>query len=230
MRFSYPRPLLWATALEDLVKDCRWDYVLQDDKYATAFIKTINSGGMIIVEIRFATGVILVEGSRHEEWMDGFFERWSKLAIEGVLTPSPVRAEVSATTKAETGNIDLHHDVECLWQEHNSLKNAFTTLDSTVSKLSDDIQDMLKAITDLRSSQENMSKVTLSKDDDKLQVFLKTASDECVGNVSKCKVEMKAEIEIIKQESLGSLRLYFILLLLRAYNRALGPLDLFIRY
>ena len=204
--FRTPRPLLWATALEDLVKDCRWDYVLQDDKYATAFIKIINSGGMIIVEIRFATGVILVEGSRHEEWMDGFFERWSKLAIEGVLTPSPVHAEVSSTTKAETGNIDLHHDVECLWQEHNSLKNAFTTLDSTVSKLSDDIQDMLKAITDLRSSQENMSKVTLSKDDDKLQVFLKTASDECVGNVSKCKFEMKAEIEkqktlLIKQES-----------------------------
>ena len=203
--FRTSRPLLWATALEKLVKDCRWDYLLQDDKYSTAFVKIINSGGMIIVEIRFATGVILVEGSSHEEWLDGIFERWSKLAIEGEFTPAPVCAVVTTTTKAGTGDMDLHHDVESLWQAHNSLKNAFTTLDSTVNKLSDDIQDMLKAINDLRTAQETMSKVTLSKDDDKIQTFLKTASDECVGNVSKCKVEMKAEIEkqktlLIKQE------------------------------
>ena len=93
---------------------------------------------MIIVKIRFATGVILVEGSRHEEWLDAFFERWSKLAIDGTLTPAPVCAEVTTKTKAVTGDIDLHHDVKCLWQEHNSLKNTFTILDSTVSKLSDD--------------------------------------------------------------------------------------------
>ena len=31
--------LLWATALENLIEDWRWDYVLQDDRYSTAFVK-----------------------------------------------------------------------------------------------------------------------------------------------------------------------------------------------
>ena len=215
--FRTHRPLLWATALEDLVEDCRWDYTIQEDKYSTAIIKATNSGGMIIVEIRFTTGVVLVEGFQHEEWLTKRFEAWQKLAIKDVSIPVVANENVTPATKVETDDIpatkpemdeftNLHNDVEQLWEEHKSLKNAFTTLDSTVSKLSDDIQSMLTVIKDLRTSQEDVSKVTLSKNDDKLQVFLKTVSDDCVGNVSKSKVEMKSEIEkqktaLLRQES-----------------------------
>ena len=156
---------------------------------------------MVTVEIKFATGIIFVYGSQYEVWIDRTFDSWRSLAVDGVHQPLNITPP-TAPSSGSSITSDLNADVERLWEEHTSLKNAFTTLDSTVNNLSTEIHGLVKAINDIKSSQEEISRANLSKNDEKIQVFLTTASDECVGNISKCKVEMKAEIEKFRTLSL----------------------------
>ena len=202
--FRTHRPIEWAVALEDLLTDYRWDYVMHDNMYTQCLIKVTNAGGMINIDIKLTTGIIFVYGSSYEEWLNAFFESWRSLVVDGVRKTADITSDIPQPPISTEA--DIRADVERLWTEHTSLKNAVVTLDSTVNNLSADIQSMVSAFNDLKSSQEESSRRTLSKNDEKLKVFLETASDECVGKISKCRLEMKNELEkhkllIIKQES-----------------------------
>ena len=203
--FRTPRPIEWAIGLEDLLTDCRWDYMMNDSKYTECLIKIANAGGMINIDIKLTTGIVFVYGSSYEDWFDTFFESWRSLVVDGVRKPVDMPTPPIPQGTIPTDE-DIRTDVDRLWLEHNSLKTAVTTLDSTVKNLTVELQGMVSAIQELKSSQEDSSRKSLSKTDEKLKVFLETASDECVGKISKCRLEITNELEkqkslIIKQEA-----------------------------
>ena len=126
--FRTSRPILWAAALEELISDYRWDYTMQDDKYIQCWIKLTNAGGMINIEIKLNTGIILVYGSQYDDWIKSFFDKWKSLAVDGVrpLT-EPGSDQPQDSEGAPPMKSDTQIDMERLWQEHKTLKTAFTT-------------------------------------------------------------------------------------------------------
>ena len=208
--FRTSRPLHWAMALEELLPDSRWDYSVESSMFTQCLIKLTNNSGMITIEIKLTNGIVFIYGSQYEMWSESFFDVWHSLAVDGVkksLNTTLTTSEKDTHEATETiSTADLKQDVERLWSDHSSLKNAIVTIDMTMKNLSNDIQDMLSAINDLKSSQESLSESNCAKTEEKLQTFIKLVSDECIGNVSKCKVEMRNEIEknkalVLKQES-----------------------------
>ena len=136
---------------------------------------------MISIEVKLTTGVILIYGSSYGDWIKNFFERWRLWAVDGVLDPVESKLMQQQTSQdVLVTNPDIQSDIERLWKEQNSLKNALTTLDSTVNNLSSEIENMVVAINDLKSSQEEVSTRNLTKNDEKLKFFLQTASDDCI--------------------------------------------------
>ena len=78
---------------------------------------------------------------------------------------------------------ETRQDVERLWEEHNDLKTAVTTLETSVGNLSEEVQNLVTVIHELKKSSEATDIAKEKKLDDKLQVFLKAATDNCVGEV-----------------------------------------------
>ena len=199
----------WAESLERIIGCGRWDYTVNDSRYTNCAIKIPHSGGMVNIDIVFTTGVICVSGTDYENWTNAVFEAWRSLTVDGVLIPiGHLESEnvIPKGPKVNTGESDISIDVERLWEEHKTLKTAFTTLETSVNSLSEDIRDLTQTIQDMKSTQSEESSTAEKKKDKTMITFLETAAICAEGKIDNCKVELKAEIQkqkllIEKQEA-----------------------------
>ena len=170
--------------METILSDYRWDYVLDGEAYTQCAIKVPNSGGKVNVDIRFSTGIILIYGTNYKTWVDRTFKSWRSLTVDGIYEP------VKDIPKLPVPNIsdDMNSELEKLWSEHSSLKNAVETLDTSVTNLTNEVKLLNDTINELKASQDDLFKEDRIKFDQKVSLFLKTASEECDGNISKCKI------------------------------------------
>ena len=98
---------------------------------------------MVTVEMKLTTGIILVSGSNFQSWIDRTFKPWKSLAVDGILEP----VKVPPNIHAPAAKTEVNTELERLWEEHGTLKNALTTLDKSVSSLSDDVKTLHSTIT-----------------------------------------------------------------------------------
>ena len=150
--FRTLRPIEWAAALEGLLTEYRWDYAEQENKYTQCLIKVANGSGMITIEIKLTTGLVFAYGYGYEDWFCTFFEPWRSLVVDGVRIPISTPPPQTEHKESPLTIDDINTNVERLWNEHNSLKTAFVTMDTTVSNLSSEIQDLVSAVRELKSS------------------------------------------------------------------------------
>ena len=138
--FRTDRPVRWADALETIVTNGRWDYTLNENQYTVCVIKVPFSAGIVNVEITLTTGLICVSGTNYETWISSIFEPWRSLTVDGIAKPiepfsDQTNDEEAKDPKGEVEERDIRNDVERLWEEHRTLKTAFSTLESTVNIL-----------------------------------------------------------------------------------------------
>ena len=92
-------------------------------------------------------------------------------------------------------------DVERLWEEHNSLKTAVTTLETSLSNISNDLQELSNMFGSFKEEYNKGFETHEKKWDDKLQTFVRLAADDCTQNILKCKTEWKNEIEKVRKQN-----------------------------
>ena len=204
-------PVKWADALEAFVLDGRWDYTLNKSIYTKCSIKIPCSGGVVSVEIAFTTGVICVWGTKYKEWINYLFDSWKKIVSDGIfqsLPPFdiPVSGESNTGDKVVDLEGDFAKDIESLWEEHNTLKTAFSTLEGSVNSLTSNICNLTTSLEEVKSAMAKDSLLLEKRKDQRLVTFIETAATECDGKILKCKSEMKSEMEklnnrLIKQEA-----------------------------
>ena len=143
------------------------------------------------VDIKLTTGVVFVYGSNYKNWIDMTFKSWRSLVVDGIYEPLHNAPKLPVPDLTN----DVNAEFEKLWGEHATLKNALETLDSSMRNLAEEVKNLKDVIKEVKKSQEDTSKEDRTKYDEKVSVFLKSASESCDGSISKCKIEMSAEIE-----------------------------------
>ena len=209
--FRTDRPVRWAEALETIVTNGRWDYTLNENQYTVCVIKVPFSAGIVNVEITLTTGLICVSATNYETWISSIFEPWRSLTVDGIAKPiepfsDQTNDEEAKDPKGEVEERDIRNDVERLWEEHRTLKTAFSTLESTVNTMNVNIQNLTKSIETMKKSQIEESQLSARKTDTRIMALIGTASDDCDGQIKTCKKELRAEIQkqrlqIEKQEA-----------------------------
>ena len=138
--FTTSRPLQWAVALETLINeevamDCRWDYISEDGKYSECVVKIFYSTTKrVTVHIKIACGLIFISGTNYQEWIEMSFDSWKAVVTNNIYEPiNYISKEEPKIVLDDNVNVEL----DKLWEEHVTLKNALTTLEKSVSDLTD---------------------------------------------------------------------------------------------
>ena len=162
---------------------------------------------MVTVELKFDTGVIFIAGGKYEQWVEELFDHWRSVSTNEISSPDVdnVLKEGDAETEKTFPKkvVDpLLNDVERLWEEHNSLKTAFTTLESSINNISNELQELAKMFGSFKEESEKGCKAREIKSDGKMQIFIETASEHCAQNTSKCKSDLMKEIEKVRKQNI----------------------------
>ena len=131
--FLTERPIEWALALERILEhthiDHRWDYTCEDNLFSECIIKLLSTKSKkLTIEMKLATGVILISGTDHRDWIAGFFEPWGKTVESGEYNPKSSEIIKNLSPTITNKKEDDSKELASLWDEHTILKTSMTNL------------------------------------------------------------------------------------------------------
>ena len=197
--FTTPRPLAWAVAMESLIAresqtTCRWQYRVENEIFTECrLLFYFEATKKVEINIYIRTGVIMIQGQYHE-WSEKIFpilkddvnsiDNVYDIIAESKPTHAHDTGAETETAKVETlsgsvENIENIKDLDCLWEENVTLKNALTCLQEDYAVLKSEFHGMKNSMEEKLSQYAEKIRELERSYDTKLEVFLKTNSEDC---------------------------------------------------
>ena len=203
--FISHRPLDWAIALEkmtvELQMDSRWDYACDDEKYTEIIVKILPTNHKrVTVEIKLTSGVVLLTGTNHQEWIAVMFEPWKSTMETGTFDPASIFEEVKQRPTTRLQKEDDSSEIAILWEENESLKNSLLNLENAVSQISEENKKITTLLVNQRTEYELNLKKIVTAYDEKIAGFLLAAESSCDNKVASCLSTTNCNIEKVKQQ------------------------------
>ena len=199
--FTTTRPLKWAEALETWLDqnsfEFRWDYLCDnDDKILECNVKIAQqptNSKKVVVELSIISGVVMISGTGHQDWINDSFTSWSDLVECGNSTRLQTTTQ-SGHPSSSTVKQDEQIELSQLWEENTKMKTSLSTLESAINDLRSDLQTMTERMADHHSSNEALIQTKNKEWDGRLQGFLLAAEETSQFLVQQCKSDLSEEL------------------------------------